>query len=92
MSADGFRLLTIFVTLLAGLLFPWAIYLRTKTKEALLVVVVLTINFLGASLAVADSIGHPIVWYRTPRIFVASVLALVYVAVVARHPRPPNGR
>lgn len=81
MSADDFRLLTIGLTLLAGLLFPWAIYHRTHTRAALLVVVVLVVNFMGASLAIADSIGEPLVWYRTPRIFVSSVLALVYVAI-----------
>jgi len=90
MSGDTFRLVTIALTLLAGLLFPWAIYLRTQTRAALLVVIVLVINFLGASVAIADSFGEPIVWYRTPRICVASLLALAYCAIAFRAPRPPR--
>jgi len=85
-SADEFRYLTIALTLLAGLLFPWAIYLRTRTNAAVLVVIVLVINFVGASVAIADSIGEPIVWYRTPRIFVASVLALIYCVIAFTSP------
>jgi len=41
---------------------------------------------VGASVAIADSIGEPIVWYRTPRIFVASVLALIYCVIAFTSP------
>jgi len=88
MTADTFRYITIALTLLAGLVFPWAIYYRIRTHAAVLVVTVLVINFLGASVAIADSIGEPIVWYRTPRIFVASVLALIYCVIAFGSDRP----
>ncbi len=92
MSVDDFRIMTICLTLLSGLLFPWAIYHRTQTRAALLVVVVLVINFVGASVAIADSFGDPLVWYRTPRIFVADVLALIYcgIAWLPPPPAPPS--
>jgi len=85
-SADDFRLLTIVLTLAACLLVPAAIYRRVRTPAVLLIVVVLILQYIGASLAVADTEGHPMVWYRTPRIFVAAVVSLVYVAVAFRLP------
>jgi hypothetical protein len=91
-TSDEFRYMAIVVTLLAGLLFPWAIYYRTRTPAALLVVLVLVINFVGASVAIADSLGEPLIWYRTPRIFVASVLALIYCAIAFSPRRPRTGR
>jgi len=88
MSTDDFRTATVVITLIAGLLFRWAIWLRVKTPAAFLVVLVIVINFMGASVALADiPAGAPLVWYRAPRIFAASVIALVYCFIAFRHPR-----
>lgn len=90
MSADTFRLIAISLTLLACLTMPWAIYRRVKSEAVVLVVLVLVLQYVGAALAAADSLGEPIVWYRTPRIFAAAVISLVYVCWAFS--RPPTRR
>jgi len=78
-DADTLRYVTIVLTLLACLLTPRAVYRRVPSNAAALIVMVLVIQYVGATVAVVDSIGQPIVWYRTPRILLASILSLLYV-------------
>lgn len=83
MSApDIFRAITLFLTLIASVRIIPALWERVPTNRAWLIIGVLEIQFIGATVAIVDAWGGPLVWWRTPRILIADVLALIYVELV----------
>lgn len=86
MDPDTFRYITLGFNLLACLVFPWAIWYRNRSFLSLLIIILVLVQFVGASLAITDNLGGPIVWYRTPRIFLADIIALIYAGVAFAGP------
>jgi hypothetical protein len=89
MSTDEFRALTLVLTVLAMLTVPAAIWLRVKSPAVLLIVVVLTLQYIGSTIALAREEGEALEWYGTPRIFAAATVSLLYVLFALTHRRNP---
>jgi hypothetical protein len=88
---DDVRLVGLLLTMLAVAVFPAAVWRRTRTPIALLVIVVMELQFIGAMGAIVDHLGEPLEWYRTPRVIVASVLTLIASGwIFATEPRQPT--
>ncbi len=88
MTADGFRYATLALALIASLLLPYAYWHRHPNRDAILMMVILASAFIGEALVIGDHFGESLVWYRAPRVFVTSLLALAYVADTVRDPDP----
>lgn len=84
-----FRGVTIALVFLACWLLPKVLLERFPTHRVWLIVLLVEVQFIGAAIAVGDASrsSHPMVWYRTPRIFVSAVIALAYVWLARRDRR-----
>lgn len=79
---DSLRVVTLLVALLAMATFPSAIWLQGRPRSAWLAVAGCELLLLAAALGVLDHLGEPIVWHRTPLVFVASTFILAFSATV----------
>lgn len=75
---EAFRILTMLLVLAAMCWLPGALKLRVPTRRMWLVLVALELQLAGACIVIVQVLHQPLVWYRTPRIFVSAVLLLIY--------------
>lgn len=80
--ADELRLLTLGLSVVACALLPAALVRRVGVGwPVVLIIILVELQFVGSMIAVMDNFGNELVWYRTPRIMIAAIVALAYCAV-----------
>lgn len=91
MTAQYIKVVTVLLALIAGVMLPAAIsYHRRPERLMWLLLAAIELAWFSGVVALGYNFASPIRWYRTPVMLLASILALVYVALTVcahRHRR-----
>ncbi|HEX7088676.1 MAG TPA: hypothetical protein VF192_00975 [Longimicrobiales bacterium] len=79
--------LAIIMTVVASAFLPQALWTGRCAGRVIILILVLETQFLGQLVLIAEPGRNPMEWYRVPRTFVCSGLAIAYVLIVARDRR-----